>query len=249
MSANLPCGLDAAAEIAVDEAVRRRRVVPHAGELDAIGAARQAMAPIAHEQRSRLLGEHRREGEIVMIREREVVGHLHRGAELIGMGVGRHQEAGLALHGRVGALEVGHPDDRHAEEVEERVLEGDRRLVPLCVILLARMRQVGGLLGIFLARFARREPAVLEHGDVAGLARSGCATMRVSSLVTSFNASMKPSRKSSVSVIWSEVMIAPSGSLMRTLPSAASVLGRGRRSPARRAACSCRSRSRHCPWP
>jgi hypothetical protein len=47
--------------------------------------------------------------------------------------------------------------------------------------------------------------------------------MRVSSVVTSFSASMKPSRKSSVSVIWSAVITAPSGSLMRTLPSAASV--------------------------
>ncbi len=74
---------------------------------------------------------HRREGEVVVVGEGEIVGDLDRVSELIGVAVARHEEAGLPLHRRVGHLEPGDVDDRHAQEVEDRVLEGDGGLIAL----------------------------------------------------------------------------------------------------------------------
>ena len=165
----LAFGLDAAAEIAVGGTIEGS-LIPHAGKFDAVGAARQAMAPIAQQQRSRLLRDHRREGEIVVIREGEIVGDLERVPQLVGMAIGRHEEARLPLHRRVGHLEPGHVDDRHAQEVEEGILVGDDGLIALMRDLAGANPPGGGLGGIRLADFARREPSLLEHRDVACLA-------------------------------------------------------------------------------
>ena len=92
------------------------------------------------------------------------------------------------------------------------------------MIFCARMRQVGGLSGLSSQGLHGVNQPFWNTVTLPASREAVCATMRVSSLVTTRNASMNPSRKSSVSVIWFEVMIAPSGSLMRTLPCAASVL-------------------------
>ena len=168
----LALGLDAAAEITVDRRVEGA-VVPYAGEVDAIGAARQALPPRSLQQGARLRGVHRREGEVVSVGQREVIGNRHRRAEAIGLLIHRHQEAGLSLHRRIGALEIGHPHHRHAEEIKETIAIGDGRLI-LAVDDRLRANAPGRrLVGVVGAGFARREPAVMEHGDVAGLARGG----------------------------------------------------------------------------
>jgi hypothetical protein len=85
------------------------------------------------------------------------------------------------------------------------------------------MRQVGGLLGFSSQTLQGVNHPFSNTVMLPAWRDAEDATMRVSSLVTSLSASMKPSRKSSVRVMWSAVITAPSGSLMRTLPSAASV--------------------------
>ena len=94
----------------------------------------------------------------------------------------------------------------------------------LCVIFFARMRHVGGLLGSSSQTLQGVNQPFSNTVTLPAWRDADWATMRVSSLVTSFIASMKPSRKSSVSVMWSAVITAPSGSLILTLPSAVSVL-------------------------
>ena len=166
----LALGVDAAAEVAVGRTVESA-LVPHAGEIDAVTAARQTLPPIADQQRARVLGVHRREGEVVVVGEREVVGDLDRGAELVGMSVARHEEAGLALHGRVSHLKPGHVDDRHAQQVEDGVLVGEGGLIALMGDLAGAYPPGGRPARIFLADLTRREPSLFEHRDVAGLAR------------------------------------------------------------------------------
>ena len=71
----------------------------------------------------------------------------------------------------------------------------------LCVILPARMRQVGGLSGLSSQSLQGVNQPFVNTVVLPASRDADWATMRVSSVVTSFSASMKPSRKSSVSVI------------------------------------------------
>src|SRR4029077_4023469 len=69
---------------------------------DHVGAVDQALTPFGLHQRALLAGDHRRYGEVVVWREREVV--RRRDAEAVDRArvIGRDQEAGLALRARIG---------------------------------------------------------------------------------------------------------------------------------------------------
>jgi hypothetical protein len=86
------------------------------------------------------------------------------------------------------------------------------------------MRQVGGLLGSVSQGLQGVNHPSWNTVTLPASREAVAATIRVSCLVTTFSASMNPSRKSSVNVIRSEVMMEPPGSLMRTLPTAVRVL-------------------------
>src|SRR5262249_10098485 len=131
------------------------------------------VTPIALQEHARILRVHRSEGEIVVVGKREVVGYLNCRAELVGMAIVWHQEARLPLDRRIGALEPGQPDHRHAEEVEERAVVGKGGLVTFVRDLLCANAPGRWLGRVLLANLARREQGFFEHGDVSGLTHGG----------------------------------------------------------------------------
>ncbi len=102
-------------------------VLVDTGEIDRVFAVGDLLAPVALPQHALLGHVAGVEREIVARIEREIVGDLGEGAELLGVAVLGHQEAAFALHRRIGMLEVGHVEDRLAEYLEVRILVGDRR--------------------------------------------------------------------------------------------------------------------------
>ncbi len=108
-----------------------------------------------------------------MVGEGKVVRHGNRRAQPVGLAVHRHEEPRLALHRGIGALEVGDPDDGHAEKVKKSIAIGDRRLVLAMNDGLCPDAPGRRFVRVLLARLARGEPAVVKHGDVAGFTRGG----------------------------------------------------------------------------
>ena len=107
------------------------------------------------------------EQEVVRGRQCEIIGDLHCGPERRRAAVARHQEAGAALHRRIGVLEERQVRDRQAEQVERCVLIGERSRL-LIVDDAGRgntpQRRHAG------CGFARRVFGVRELGDVSILA-------------------------------------------------------------------------------
>ena len=112
-----PGGLDRAAEIAVLGAERRRqerRVVAleDAGEADVVGAGEQAMAPFGLAENALAREEGRLKRQIHVRRDVPVERDGDAGAERARGDVMRREEAGLALHRRIGRPEIRHVGDR-----------------------------------------------------------------------------------------------------------------------------------------
>jgi hypothetical protein len=96
--------------------------------VDARGPERQvafleALPILRAQQRTLFRGDARRDREVVIGREREVVRRFD--AEAVGRArrYDRHQEAGLALHAGIGRGEIGEVRQRDAEELDPGVLE------------------------------------------------------------------------------------------------------------------------------
>ena len=165
--------LHAAAPVAI--ARRRDAVVEkdvlveleHARAANEVRAVHQSLAPLALQQRPLPAGDHRREREIVIGRQRPVIGNGDADTVDRARAERRHQHAGLALHRRVGRREVRDLGERHTEEFEPRVLEIHHLLALI-------MDDAGGLdlpfrrlRGIVLARLAGGVDAVLEDRVIA----------------------------------------------------------------------------------
>ena len=165
----LALGFDAAAELAVARQAGEIAGVELVDAVDAdlVGAVHQALAEFGLEQHALLGGDARAEGCIHVGRDRPVERNFDAVAERAVGGEARHQEAGLALHGRVGRREVRHVGERHAEEFELRRLEIQHLLLLVVddagTLDLPERR----LLRIVLTRRAGRIDAVLEHRVVA----------------------------------------------------------------------------------
>src|SRR5690606_34080552 len=82
----------------------------------------------------------------------------------------REQEAGFALDRRVGDLEGWEVAERHAQELEGRVLEADRLGLLVPDDLLGLDTPHRGLVGLVLARLAGRIDAVVERRQEAAAA-------------------------------------------------------------------------------
>ena len=164
-------GLHAAApavELRIRRARERVHVLIDTCDLDIVRAADVApvhpMPPLTLPEHALARGVHRVEREVVVRREREIVGNAKRRAEGIGVAVLRREEARAPLHRRIGVREPRHIENRDAEELERRILIGDR--AGLLVVGDAggadaperRAAAVGP---------ARCEAALLELGDVA----------------------------------------------------------------------------------
>ncbi|MFK4683386.1 hypothetical protein ABIF39_005143 [Bradyrhizobium diazoefficiens] len=166
----LTLGVDSAAELAVSGLPGKGSGIElvDAVGADLIGAVDQALTEFALQQRALSRHEARGEGCVHVGRDRPIIGNFGAEAGVRRAGeVAGHQEAGLALHGRVGRREIGHVGDRHAEEFELRRLEVQHLL--LLVVDDARTLDLPQrrLLRIVLARRAGRVDAVVEHRVVA----------------------------------------------------------------------------------
>ena len=139
----------------------------------------------------------------------------------------RREEAGLALHRRIGRPEIRHVGDRDAAELERRVLVVDR---PLFVVVddarrlhLPQRRPLGvllaGLAGGVGAALEDRRLALDALGARRGETGRGWRGRAGSMVCSTRSESMKPLLKSSVSSKRSPVMTAPFASVMRALPS------------------------------
>ena len=165
----LALGVDAAAELTVaglaGECARVELV-------DAVGAdlvrtVEQTLAEFTLQQHALLGREARTEGRVIIRREREIIGRFDPVAVGRIRGVGRHQEAALALHGRVGRREKRQVGHRNAEEFELRVLEIEHLLGFIVDDARALDLPQRRLLRIVLAGRAGGVNAVLEHGVIA----------------------------------------------------------------------------------
>ncbi|MHC2947562.1 hypothetical protein ACVIJX_004710 [Bradyrhizobium diazoefficiens] len=165
----LTLGLDGAAPLAVAGLPGEGAAIElvDAVSTDLVGAAHQALAELRLEQHALPGGDARVEGHVHIGRDRPVERDLHAVAVARVRGEARHQEAGLALHGRVGRREVGHVSERHAEELELRRLEVQHLLLLVVDDAGTLDLPERWLLRIVLARSAGRVDAVLEHGVVA----------------------------------------------------------------------------------
>ena len=167
-------GFDAAAEVPI--AWSGRAVGAHVGSLvelidaagaDRIGAVNQPLAKLGAHQHT-LAGQNAgRERRIVIGGQRPIIRNLD--AKTVGGAAAdeRHQEAGLALHGRIGRGEVRHIGDWLAEELQARILEIDHLLAgvvdhPRRLDLPQRR-----LFGIVLASLAGGVHAAVHHGEGA----------------------------------------------------------------------------------
>ncbi len=166
----LAFGVEAAAELAVAGLTGVGALVEliDAVGADLVGAVDQALAEFALEQHALPGGEARTEGRVIIRRDRPVERGIHAVAIAGDRREGRHQEAGLALDGRIGRREIRQIRHRHAEELELCVFEV-QHLVGLVVddartLDLPQRR----LLRIVLARRAGGIHAVFEHGVIAG---------------------------------------------------------------------------------
>ena len=165
----LALGIDAAAELAVAglAAIGRRVELVDAIGTDLVGAVDQALTEFALQQHALPGHEARRESGVIVRRDRPVERGLDTEAIAGRCAVGRHQKAGLALHGRIGRREIRQIRHRHAEELELGVLEV-QHLLGLVVddagtLDLPQRR----LLRIVLAGRAGGINAVFEHGVIA----------------------------------------------------------------------------------
>ncbi len=152
----------------LDRTRQIRPVLIDGGDLDGVragdAAEGHAMAPVALPENALAGQVHGMEGEIVVRRQREVVGHLDTKPEILRVEVGRREEARLLLHRRIGVLEIGHAEDRDAEQLELRILIGDRR----CGLVVNDARGADAPQRRHVAlRLTGREPTVLELRDVA----------------------------------------------------------------------------------
>ena len=141
-----------------------RGVVVDGGELDRVLAVGQPVAPLALPQHA-VVGEvARMQREVGVGSQREVVGHFDRVAERRGVAVAGHQEARLPLHRRVGMLEVGQIEHRHAKQLELRILIGERGR--LLIVNDPRRAEAPQRRHARIV-LARRKPAAFELGDIA----------------------------------------------------------------------------------
>ena len=162
-------GVDA---VAADEVVLVQLV--DAGGADRQAAFFEALAVFGAQQGPLGSGDARRNRQVVIGRQRQVVRRLD--AEAVGRTRrdDRHQEAGLALHAWVGRGEVGHVRQRHAEKLDPGVLE-IHHLFSFVVDDADRLDlPQRRLLGIVLARLASGIDTALEHRVVGvGAVRAG----------------------------------------------------------------------------
>src|SRR5207237_801931 len=112
-------------------------------------------------------GDERIEREISVWRQRNVIGNFDEGSErAYGADVGQ-QKAALVFHGRVGLREIGQIEDRHAQEIERRILEIDL----LLELIMNDPRRADfpqrHALALFLTDRARRERRAMRDGEAA----------------------------------------------------------------------------------
>ncbi len=108
--------------------------------------------------------------EVVIRRQRPVVRDRDPDAVDRAGAEGRHQHAGLALHGRVGRREVRKIGEGNAEKLELRVLEIHHLLVLIMDDPHRLHLPFRRFLRIVLALLAGSVDAVLEDGEIAGRA-------------------------------------------------------------------------------
>ena len=139
----------------------------NSGDLDAVLAVVEALAPLclAEEPLLGVAGAGHR--QVVGRREREIVGDGDAGAEFARVADGRKQEPGLALHRRVGDLECRQVAERYAEKLERGFLEADRLGLAVPDDPLGLQTPDRRLAGIVLARLAGRIDAVVERREDA----------------------------------------------------------------------------------
>ena len=160
---------DAPAEAVKILLIGKRRVqiaavLIDAGELNRVLPIGEPLPPVAHPEDA--LSGHiaRMEGEVVRGCEGEIVRNFGEETKISRGARGGRQKAGLALHGRVGVLEVGQAQDRYAEHFELRIFVADG----LSGLIMGHgTRRDAPERGLCAIGFARREPAVLELRDVA----------------------------------------------------------------------------------
>ena len=121
----LALGVDAAAEFAIAWlAVELPRVVlANSVGPDVVSTVDQALTELSFHQQALLGRITRRDGEIVIGRQREIIGHRHADTVTGAGRVARDQEAALALDRGVRCREERQIGDRLTEELEARVLE------------------------------------------------------------------------------------------------------------------------------
>ena len=166
-------GLDRAAPAVEFQAVRRNGclgavqvvgVLVDGAELHGVLAGCEFLAPLALVQYALLGQVLGSEGEVVGVRQCEVVGHLEGKAERRRLADLRREEARAAFHRRVCVLEIRHVQDGDTEDFEPGVLVGDGR--SRLVMYDSRgadapQRRLAGI------AFAGRELAVFEFTDIA----------------------------------------------------------------------------------
>src|SRR5690606_27454737 len=100
-----------------------RILLADAGNLHAVLAIVEALAPLGHAKESLFGVVIAFDRQIVSRRQSKIIGDPNSDTELGLVGNRREQEAALALHRRVGNLENRQIGDRHSEELEIGVLE------------------------------------------------------------------------------------------------------------------------------
>src|SRR5262249_46040351 len=141
--------------------------LPDAGATDRVGAALQPVAELGLHQHALLAGDARRDRQVIVGRGRAVGRDLNPEAVDRRIGEDRHQHAAFALHGRVGGRQVRHVHERHAEELDARILEIHH---PFGLVVDDARRlhlPQRRLLGIVAARLAGGVDPGLEYREVA----------------------------------------------------------------------------------
>ena len=142
-----------------------------AGHMQRVVAGIEPVPPFGVEQQALLGVERRREGEIVVRRQRPEIGHLGKSAERRFVAGRGEQEATLALDGRIRrreGREIGHGD---AEKLEPRRAEIDHVLVVVDDDARRLHLPHRSLFRLFEAGFAGSVDAAIEGGRLAVLAQ------------------------------------------------------------------------------
>src|SRR5262249_30344857 len=139
---------------------------------NAVRAVDQPLAPLALQQGALLGRDHGRESNVIIGRERPIVGDRDPEAVDRAAAVVWREHAGLALHRRIGRRHVRQVSQWDADKFESGVLE----IQHLLVLIVDDARRLHlpfrRFPGILYARLAGGIDAVVEHGEIARTLRA-----------------------------------------------------------------------------